>query len=353
MYVYRPLSLDDLPAFVTLVGRADHGMTSLPKDRAILEQRIASSCESLSRTDLPRWQSAYLFGLQDDDRSGLAGCSGIYGQIGGDVPYFAYRLDSVRIGEAIDMPRDMRVLEVLELPHGPAMVGSLLLDPATRGMGVGRFLSLARFMFMADHRLRFEHRVIAELRGWLEEDGGSRFWDALGRNFFRMDLPEADLHTHTVRGFVQHLLPRDRIFVDLLPPAAQAVIGAVHPATLPAMDILKDEGFSLTDWLDPFEAGPVLIADVSAVRTVSSSRLLRVRAEGAGVGASTLAPRLAMVSNRKLQDFATVLVSTADPDGEHLTLAPAAMRALGVDVGSEVRWCPLPPSRRGAQGAAS
>lgn len=345
MFVYRPLELTDLPAFVTLVGRADHGLTSLPKDRSILAQRIEHSLDALERSDLPRWKSSYLFGLEDTSRAGLAGCSGCYGQVGGEVPYFAYRLDVVRIGEALDMPRDLRVLDVLELPHGPSMIGSLLLDPAARGSGVGRFLSLVRLMFIADHRLRFEPRVIAEMRGWIEDDGGSPFWDALGRHFFRMDLPEADLHTHTVRGFVQHLLPRDRILVDLLPRAAQAVIGAVHPQTLPALDILKDEGFTLTDWLDPFEAGPVLIADINDLRTIRASRVAPVAVPRAD------APPLAegnavMVSNRGLRDFRAVWSPAGDDGHGGVVLPPEALAALGVDVGASVRVCPLPASRR-------
>jgi arginine N-succinyltransferase len=355
MFTYRPIQEADLADFFTLVGRADHGLTSLPKDRALLEQRVATSLESFARTDLPRSQTGYLFVLVDDQRGGLAGCSGCYGQVGGDVPYFAYRLDTLRIGAQIGMPRDLRVLEVLELPAGPAMVGSLLLDPSARGAGVGRFLSLARFLFMADHRARFEDKVIAELRGWIDAEGGSPFWEAVGRHFFGMALPEADLHTHTAPGFVQHLLPRQTLFVDMLPKAAQDVIGAVHPATLPALDILKDEGFVLTDWLDPFEAGPVLAADVGALRTVQSSRQHRAVLVTDGATMASGGGWM-MVSNGGLQDARTVLTAVyevsdgaggVDPDA--IGLASDVLAALQVGSGELVRVAALPTSRRGSQ----
>ncbi len=370
MFILRPIRLDDLDDFVTLVARADHGLTSLPKDRVLLEERIKRSVASMGSRPLPRSQSSYLFVLIDTERSGLAGCCGCYGQVGGDVPYFAYELDTIDIGDEIGMRRTLRILRVLEQQHGPAMLGSLLLDPGFRGRGVGRFMSLTRLLFLADHPLRFDSQVIAELRGWLDDHGSSPFWDALGRHFFRMTLPEAYMRTHTIDGFVHHLLPRQPIFVDMLPPDAQAVIGAVHASTQPAMDILKDEGFVLTPWLDPFEAGPVVRGDVEQLRTVRTSRVARVE----GIDQEEAPGRAAMVSNRDrewLPDYRVVMTPVVETLSTEQTemrvrdlqanttpqatthraigtvrLHVEAATALGVQIGDHVRIGDLAPSRR-------
>ncbi len=362
----RPIQQADLDDFVTLVGRADYGLTSLPKDRDLLRLRIDRSVASMAARPLPRSESSYLFVLIDSERSGLAGCCGCYGQVGGDVPYFAYEVDTITIGASIGMSRSLRVLNVIERHHGPAMLGSLLLDPGFRGRGVGRFLSLTRMLFLADHPLRFDSHVIAELRGWLDANGSSPFWEAVGRHFFRMSLPEADLHTHTIDGFVQHLLPRQPIFVDMLPADAQRVIGAVYSSTQPAMDILKDEGFVLTPWLDPFEAGPVVRAEVERLRTVRTSRIARIVA----LQDEEIAGPALMVSNRERErvlDYRVVMSPVIETrarrsadsamhgkqDDEHddaldgeVRLTTAAATALKVGIGDRVRIADLATSRR-------
>lgn len=353
MFTLRPIRLDDLDDFVTLVGRADHGLTSLPKDRDLLRRRVERSVASMGERPLPRSQSSYLFVLEDSERGGLAGCCGCYGQVGGDVPYFAYELDTLEVGRDIGMPRAVRVLRVIEERRGPAMLGSLLLDPGFRGRGVGRFLSLTRMLFLADQPLRFEPEVLAELRGWLDDSGGSPFWDALGRHFFRMPLPEADLHTHIVDGFVHHLLPRQPVFVDMLPPEAQRVISAIHPKTAPAMDILKDEGFVLTPWLDPFEAGPIVRAQVEDLRTVRTSRV----AEVVAVDDLAHGGPLKMVSNRErehLLDYRVALAAVVEDHGPgqdgaarpRVRLSRQVADALRVKRGDRVRVGDIATSRR-------
>jgi arginine N-succinyltransferase len=317
-------------------------MTSLPKDRALLAGRIQASVESAQFPPPPMHEASYLFVLEEAETGTLHGVCGCYGAVGGAIPYFAYRVDRIRTGEAVGMPRDLPILRVIEERSGPAMIGSLLLNPEARGHGVGRFLSLVRFLFIAEHRHRFDERVIAELRGWIRPDGSSPFWEAIGQQFFRMSLPEADMHTHLIRGFVHHLLPREPIFIDLLPEEARNVIGAVHPATRAAMRILELEGFELAPWIDPFEAGPVMIADVDHVRSVKRSHVVTLVADASGgpLGEGGFTTP-AMVTNRGLSEFRATLAPVRWRSDSEASLPGHVMDLLGVGIGDQIRACPL------------
>ena len=66
--------------------------------------------------------------------------------------------------------------------------------------------------------------MIAELRGKLDADGKSPFWEGLGRHFFAMEYSTADYLTGIgQKAFVAELMPRHPVYVNLLPESARAV----------------------------------------------------------------------------------------------------------------------------------
>ncbi len=71
-------------------------------------------------------------------------------------------------------------------------------------------------------------------------------------------------------------MPTHPIYIPLLPPAAQAVIGRVHPNTEPAIHLLEREGFKDSGMVDIFEAGPVIRCPRDEIRTVRESQVLRI-----------------------------------------------------------------------------
>lgn len=274
MLVIRPIELQDLAALEALSAATGYGLTTLPRDNKLLARRIKSSLrgfEKLVDDDRPRGET-YLFVLEDLGTGRIVGTSGIISKVGGFDPFYAYRIETtVHESKMLNVRNEVRVLHLDEEHDGPCEVGSLFLSPKYRRGGAGRLLSLCRFLFMAQFPEYFDPEVIAELRGVVDDQGRSPFWDALGRHFFDIDYPTADYLSMVNKRFIADLMPKHPIYIPLLPPEAQAVIGKVHEQTEPAMRMLADEGFRACGRVDIFDGGPVVRCPLAEIRSVRTS----------------------------------------------------------------------------------
>jgi arginine N-succinyltransferase len=276
MLVIRPIVLHDLEQLESLSAHTGYGLTTLPRDSKLLARRIKASLrgfEKLSDDDRPRGET-YLFVLEDLANGRIIGTSGIVAKVGGFDPFYAYRIETTtHESKMLNVRNEIRVLHLDKEHDGPCEVGSLFLSPQYRRSGAGRLLSLSRFLFMAQFPEYFDPEVIAEMRGVVDDLGRSPFWDALGRHFFDIDYPTADYLSMVNKRFIADLMPKHPIYIPLLPPEAQAVVGKVHEQTEPAMRMLEDEGFRRSGRVDIFDGGPVVRCTLADIRSVRASLL--------------------------------------------------------------------------------
>lgn len=273
-FVIRPVRVEDLDGLDDLVGSLQESMTSLPKDRDFLYRRIMASLRAFDPLVHSAGSDRYLFVLEDVPRQIVAGSSGILARVGGFDPFYSYAIRYEPIRHLpLGIDSEIPTLHLEKSHKGPSELCSLLLHPGYRHSGLGRMVSLVRFLFMAAFPYRFDATVIAELRGVLDEHGHSPFWEAVGRPFFQKDFHFADQWSGLGdKQFIEDLMPKYPIYIPLLPKDAQAVIGEVHEKTKPALRILQQEGFIKTQHVDIFDAGPLLSAPLRSIRTVSESR---------------------------------------------------------------------------------
>lgn len=278
MVIIRPVAASDLDDLVDLATVASFGLTSLPKDPELLEERVAQSIRSFVSTPRKPGGELYIFVMEDTETGKAVGTSCIVSKVGGFEPFYAFRIES-RIHESrhLDIRKEVSILHLVTEHSGPCEIGGLFLAPDYRKHGNGRLLSLFRFLFMADQPQRFEEVVIAEMRGVVDRTGRSPFWEALGRHFFDMDFPKADYLSSTNKQFIADLIPTCPIYIPLLPPEAQEVIGKVHEHTKPALKMLQDEGFRYSGMVDIFEAGPIIGVKRDKIRIARESLETTVR----------------------------------------------------------------------------
>jgi arginine N-succinyltransferase len=342
MFYVRPIAREDLPALLALSERTGSGLTTLPANAERLAQRIERSLASFAG-NAAKADACYVFVLVDDDNGAVVGISAIEAAVGLSEPWYNYH-----VGTQVHASRELGVYTAsptlfLTNDHtGDSELCSLFLDARHRRAKNGPLLSKARLLFIAEFATLFAPKVIAELRGRLDVEGKSPFWEGLGRHFFVMEYSRADYLTGIgQKAFVAELMPRHPVYARLLPATARAVIGEVHADSQPARAMLEAEGFRYEGYVDIFDAGPTLECFRDNIRAVRQSETF-----SAEVGDSEPVPDtptgevLWLVTNRRFEGYRAVL-ARAPGRLARFPLLPHAAAALGVGDGDSVRAVPL------------
>ncbi|RYD49710.1 MAG: arginine N-succinyltransferase, partial [Sphingomonadales bacterium] len=215
--------------------------------------------------------------------------------------------------------------------EGCSEVGGLFLHPGERAGGLGMLLARSRYLFIARHRARFADRILAELRGVIDEAGGSPFWDGVAGRFFGMNFQEADSF-NAIHGtqFIADMMPKHAIYTAMLQESARSVIGLPHPSGRAAMRMLENEGFAFENYVDIFDGGPTMTARTDHVKTIRNAR---------GVTIAGVVPggEEAIVSSGHLAQFRVAYGSVAS-HGEGASVDALTARLLGVRQGDEILY---------------
>jgi len=328
--------MEDFDALMDLAEKSGPGFTSLPVDEPLIRSRLKKSVGAFAGDIEQLEYGKYLMMLEDAETGEIGGCSAVKAGTGVAHPFFNYRIITVaQASQAAEKRFDLDALVLTNEFVGYTEVGTLFLRPTHRGGGAGRLAAQARYLLMAAAPERFGDMVLAELRGVVDDEGQTPFWDAIGQHFFKMSFPEADyLSATTDNQFILDLMPKYPIYIDLLPPEAREVIGRCHSEGVGAMKLLEWEGFRFERTVDIFDGGPLVAAQKRQIRTIRESRQVKLEAgnidpEGNG--------RQSLVSSDRLPDF-RVTQAIGEVRGEdRFAVAPDVLERLNLKSGDTAR----------------
>ena len=192
-------------------------------------------------------------------------------------------------------------------------------------------------MFIARHRARFGDRILAELRGVIDEAGGSPFWDGVAGKFFGMSFQEAD-QFNAVHGnqFIADLMPKHPVYIAMLPESARHVIGVPHPSGRAAMRMLENEGFAFENYVDIFDGGPTMSTRTDQVASIANAKHGSVAAIGDG-GDGGDGGNDVLVATGQLADFRCSF-GKLNSTGDGVTLDADTAALLHVASGDAISW---------------
>jgi arginine N-succinyltransferase len=348
LVVVRPACMADGAALEELAALTMPGVHTLPRTRDQIDAAILRSIASFAaEVDMPSEES-YLFVLERLD--GVAprrviGTAAIFASAGSNGTYFSFRNDVIQqVSRDLNISHSVHALTLCsELTGYSQLSGFCLQDLAHAGMEAA-LLSRARLLFAALAPQRFGDRFFVPLAGITDLDGQSPFWDAVGRKFFQMDFLEAERVIGGARNrtLIVELMPHYPVYVPLLPGAAQAAMGQIHPSGEVPFHLLTEEGFEADDYIDIFDGGPILQAHKQALRSFNASILRRVAAvnpapDPASAGPEPAALTTYAIATGRGTDFRAVIGCCAALEAaSEIKLPLQLQQALGVAAGDSV-----------------
>lgn len=336
MHIIRPIEEHDEDSLVQLAYGATIGLPTLPRDPNRLKAKLTNSLEAFSAKS-PFLHDQYLFVLEDLDTHTIGGCCAIHTSTKSPIPNYYYSLETIHI--------PARSLELMPLEHQllfpqaqideSSKICSLFLSKDCRQSGLGRLLSLSRFLFIACHPERFEKKMSSEMRGVIDSSGKPPFWEAIGRHFCDIDCNVIQALYETERNIAGEIIPHFPIYCFLLPKEAQEAIGQVHSLTYPAMKMLQDEGFQHCNVIDIFDGGPHISASTADIRTIKTSKRAKVKAIIRKRESSHIF-EFRLLSNTKINFRACYQEICLQDDESTAILDKATAEAMQLDLGDEI-----------------
>ena len=336
-YRIRPATPRDLQPLYEMAKLTGGGFTNLPADRKSLTAKLDRSAAAFGRDEDTIADDLFVLVLENTETGEVRGTCQLFSQIGLKFPFYSYRIGQLtQHSEELGRTFKAEMLSLATDLEGSSEVGGLFLHPGERAGGLGMLIARSRYLFIRAHRARFAERILAELRGIIDEAGGSPFWDGVAGKFFGMNFQDAD-YFNAINGhqFIADLMPKHPVYTAMLPESARAAIGLPHPSGRAAMRMLENEGFAWENYIDIFDGGPTMTARTDQVRTIreaEESLIVAVR----DVGSDKV-----LAARGNLTDFVAAYAHIERADGG-IVIDEAGAVLLGVGVGDTIahiaRW---------------
>ena len=330
-FVIRPSREDDLEHLYEMAKLTGGGFTNLPADRDALRGKLERSARAFANTGDELVDETFLLVLENTETGAVRGTCQLMTQVGQQWPFYSYRLNTLtQYSQELDRTVRAEMLHLVTDLEGCSEVGGLFLHPNERAGGLGLLLARSRYLFIAMHRARFAERVLAELRGIIDDRGGSPFWDGVAGRFFGMTFQEAD-YFNAINGnqFIADLMPKYPVYVAMLDDDAREVIGLPHPTGRAAMRMLEKEGLRFEGYVDIFDGGPTMLARTDDVVSVADAQPLKLGSTALDKG------ERALIATGHLTDFRCSYGSRSI-DGDTIAIDAAGAATLQVGEGDTV-----------------
>lgn len=295
----RPVAVDDLEQVYNLVRQQSGGMISLPQERDLLLSDLQVSAELFNQDFTSPKNGKYILVLELLASKQIIGICAISTVINSTNNLVVYSIQDKQ-QQWQQLQYHTRYL----VPNYPwqsySELCSLFIDREFRAYGFGWFLSRIRLVLMKLFPQLFFDPIIAEMRGVILPNGSSPFWSLVYEDQININFQELTAYRAKYgRAFDNAIMLQYPINLQHLDPSVQNTMMVPCPAAMPAYLLLLQNGFLLSDYMDVFDMGPLLVAKQADLYTWQHSKLLTV----VKIVDQIIASKLIIIANTMQQKF--------------------------------------------------
>jgi arginine N-succinyltransferase len=339
-FIIRAARPDDVQQIYEMAKRTGGGFTNLPPDKKALSAKLEKSAAAFARDDDEVADDLFVFVLENTATGEVRGTCQIFARVGQKWPFYSYRIGALT-QHSEELGRTFRA-DILNLStdlEGASEVGGLFLHPGERAGGLGMLIARSRYLFIRNHRARFGDRTLAELRGVIDEAGGSPFWDSVAGRFFGMSFQDADeFNGKFGNQFIADLMPKHPVYIAMLGDHAKNVIGVPHVSGRAAMRMLEEEGFAWENYVDIFDGGPTMTVRTDQIRSVRDAKDAEIMAIDDTLGDHKDGEKM-LITHGRLGDFKATY-GWVKPQAGGIAIDPVSVNALGLSEGDNITYIP-------------
>lgn len=308
MIIIRPVREPDVGKLYEISHKTGKGFTSLQPNKAFIEEKVEHAVKSFNQKPVRGKSQLYLFVAEDTETKDLIGTSGIKSAVGLNKPWYSYKINKqIHASSKLGVYNSTDILLLCNNHTGCSELCSLFLHPDYRGKMHGLPLSKSRFMFIKAHKKLFSDHVIAEMRGFIDQNNQSPFWKKFVSKFLPLSFSYADFLSTVDKSFIAELMPRHPIYTNMMDKQVQECIGVPHNDTVSAKKILEREGFVYTKYIDIFDGGPLLECETKHIESIKNTKI--VTAVVKNISDKMLHHKRVVIANNKLSNFRCTFTS--------------------------------------------
>ena len=177
---------------------------------------------------------------------------------------------------------------------------------------------------------RFDDKIVAEIRGKVNKQGQSIFWNYFSRYFFNEDIFDNDKMSYIDNSFITESIPKHPFLVSPLNRKAQIIIGKPNDSAFPAFKMMVSQNFKPNGLIDIIDAGPCLDCNLSNIKLVKTNKIVKIQSFGL--------PKQdfeGLISNTTLKDF-RVVRSSYSINEDRINLHRSVLKDLKLNLRSKV-----------------